>query len=96
MEVLFVGVGTISWRGLSPIVVLRGMIAGEQYRSILTEHFHCMFQTLFPGELPVFQDDNAHVHATCCIQTCLGKHDDKVENVTWCPQLPDFNIVETL
>ncbi|GFW82662.1 transposable element Tcb1 transposase [Trichonephila clavipes] len=52
----------ISFCGLGPLVVLRGMISGDHYQSILADHLHPMLQTLFPGEHPVFQDDNAPVH----------------------------------
>ncbi|GFS64281.1 transposable element Tcb2 transposase [Trichonephila clavipes] len=55
-----------------------------------------MLQTLFPGERPVFQDDNAPVHKSLCVQTWLHEHDDEVEYLTWCPQSPDLNIIEPL
>ncbi|GFU92493.1 DDE_3 domain-containing protein [Trichonephila clavipes] len=71
-----------------------GMITGNHYRNILADHLHPM--TLFPGERPVFQDDNAPVHTPCCVQTWLQEHDDKVEHLTWCPQSLDLNIVELL
>ncbi|GFV04904.1 transposable element Tcb1 transposase [Trichonephila clavipes] len=43
----------ISSRGSGPLVVLRGMITGDHYRSILANHLPPMLQTLFPGERPV-------------------------------------------
>ncbi|GFW85474.1 transposable element Tc1 transposase [Trichonephila clavipes] len=86
----------ISSRGLGPLVVLRGMITGDHYRSILADHLHPMLQTLFPGECLVFQDDNAPVHTSRCVQTWLHEHDDEVEHLTWCPQSPDLNIIEPL
>ncbi|GFV43793.1 transposable element Tcb2 transposase [Trichonephila clavipes] len=55
-----------------------------------------MLQTLFPGERPVFQDDNAPVHTSLCVQTWLHEHDDEVEHLTWCPQSPVLNIIEPL
>jgi hypothetical protein len=55
-----------------------------------------MLQTLFPGERPIFQDDNA-VHTCRCVQTWLHEHDDEeVEHLTWCPQSHDLNIIEPL
>ncbi|GFY28029.1 transposable element Tcb2 transposase [Trichonephila clavipes] len=72
------------------------MITGDYYRSILTDHLHPMLQTLFPGERRVFQDDNAPVHTSRCVQTWLHEHDDEVEHLTWCPQSPDLNIIEPL
>ncbi|GFW86287.1 transposable element Tcb1 transposase [Trichonephila clavipes] len=86
----------ISSRGLRSLIVLRGMITGDHYRSILADHLHPMLQTLFPGERPVFQDHNAPVHTSHCVDTCLHEHDDVVEHLTWCPQSPDFNIIESL
>ncbi|GFX86701.1 retrovirus-related Pol polyprotein from transposon 412 [Trichonephila clavipes] len=53
-----------------------------------------MLQTLFPGERPMFQDDNAPVHTSRCVQTWLHEHDHEVEHLTWCPQSRDLNIIE--
>ncbi|GFT01886.1 retrovirus-related Pol polyprotein from transposon 412 [Nephila pilipes] len=72
------------------------MLTGDHYRSIFTDHLHPMLQILFPGELPVFEDDNAPVHTSRCIQICRHDHDDEVEHLTWCPQSPDLNIIECL
>ncbi|GFY24214.1 transposable element Tcb1 transposase [Trichonephila clavipes] len=46
---------------------------------------------LFPGEQPVYQDDNASIHSSRCVQTRLHEHDE-VEHLIWCPQSPDLNI----
>ncbi len=86
----------ISSRGLGPLVVLKGMITGDHYRSILADHLYPMLQILFPGKRPVFQDDNAPVHTSRCVQTWLHEHDDEVEHLTWCHQFPDLNIIEPL
>lgn len=55
-----------------------------------------MLQSLFPGERPVFQDDNAPVPTVPCVQTWSDEHDDEMEHSIWCPQSPDFNIIELL
>ena len=34
-----------------------------------------------PRECPVFQDDNAPVHAARCVQRRLYEHDDEVEDL---------------
>ena len=81
---------------MGPFVVLRGIFTGDNYQSILADHLHPMLQTLFPGERPVFQDDNAPVHTSRCVQTWFHEHDDEVEHLTWCPQSPDLNIIEPL
>ncbi|GFV02487.1 hypothetical protein TNCV_1024151 [Trichonephila clavipes] len=54
-------------RGLGPLVVSRGMIRGNHYRSILEDHLLPMLHTLFPGECPVFQNDNTYVHMSRCL-----------------------------
>ena len=88
--------GPISWRGLGPLVVLREKVTGEHYRSIFADHLHPMLQTVFPGERPLFQDDNAPLHRACWVQTWLDEHNDEVEHLTWYPQFPDLNIIEPL
>ncbi|GFT94847.1 retrovirus-related Pol polyprotein from transposon 412 [Trichonephila clavipes] len=72
------------------------MFTGDHYRSILADHLHPMLQSIFPGEGPVFQDDNAPIHTSRCVQTWLYEHDDEVEHLTWCPQSPDLSIIEPL
>ena len=54
--------GAISWRGLGPLVVLVEKVTGEHYHSILAYHLYPMLQTVYPGERPLFQDDNVPVH----------------------------------
>ncbi|GFX53717.1 transposable element Tcb1 transposase [Trichonephila clavipes] len=71
----------ISSRRSGPLVVFRKRITGDHYRSILADHLHPMLQTLFPGERPLFQDDNAPVHTSRCVQTWLHEHDYEVEHL---------------
>ncbi|GFU17070.1 hypothetical protein TNCV_2480091 [Trichonephila clavipes] len=47
---------------------------------------------LFPEVRSMFQDDNAPVHMSRCVQTWLRKHE--VEYLTCCAQFPDLNIIE--
>ncbi|GFV03026.1 retrovirus-related Pol polyprotein from transposon 412 [Trichonephila clavipes] len=82
--------------GLGTFIVLRGIITGDHYRSILPDNLHPMLQTLFPGERPVIQDDNAPVLTSRCVETWLHEHDNEVEHLTWCPKSPDLNIIEPL
>ncbi|GBM28686.1 hypothetical protein AVEN_26096-1 [Araneus ventricosus] len=60
--------GAISWRGLGPLVILHGRIKSNHYLSILEDHVHPFVQTVFPGERPLFQDDNAPIHTARCVQ----------------------------
>ena len=55
-----------------------------------------MLKTVFPGERPLFQDDNAPVHMARWVQTWLDGHNDEVEQLAWYPQSPDLNIIEPL
>ncbi|GFU64739.1 transposable element Tcb1 transposase [Trichonephila clavipes] len=78
--------GVISYHGLGSLVVLRKMIKDDRYRSILANDLHFMLQTPFPGERPVFRDDNFPIHTSRCFQTWLCEHDDEVEYPTCCPE----------
>ncbi|GFV21068.1 hypothetical protein TNCV_3320871, partial [Trichonephila clavipes] len=40
-----------------------------------------------------FQEDNASVLTSRCVQTGLHGHDDEVVHLTWCPQSPELNII---
>ncbi|GFS78165.1 transposable element Tcb2 transposase [Trichonephila clavipes] len=73
--------GAVSSRGLEPLAVLRGIITGDHYQNILADHLHSLLQTLLPGEHPVFQNDNAPVPTSRCVQTWLHEHDDEVNKV---------------
>ncbi|GFT89014.1 hypothetical protein TNCV_3084501 [Trichonephila clavipes] len=46
------------------------------------DHLRAMPQTLFPGERPVFQDDNFTAHTSCGTQIWLYKHDDEVQHTS--------------
>ncbi|GFU80595.1 hypothetical protein TNCV_534691 [Trichonephila clavipes] len=59
--------GSISSSDLLPFVVLKGMITGHHIRSILADHFHPIFKTLFPGRCSVFQNDNPPPFHRCTL-----------------------------
>ncbi|GFX78135.1 transposable element Tcb2 transposase [Trichonephila clavipes] len=88
--------GAIFSSGLGSLVVLRGIITGDHYRSILADHLHPVHQTLFPGERHMFQDDYAPVYMSRCVQIWLHEHDDEVVHLTWCSLSPDLSITEYL
>ncbi|GFV21080.1 hypothetical protein TNCV_1568761 [Trichonephila clavipes] len=50
-------------------------------------------ENLSLGERPLFQEDNASVLTSRCVQTGLHGHDDEVVHLTWCPQSPELNII---
>ena len=57
-----------------------GDFTDEHYRSILADRLHPLLQTVFPGELPLVQDE----------------HNDELEHLTWYAQSPNPNIIEPL
>ncbi|GFV80693.1 hypothetical protein TNCV_4618551 [Trichonephila clavipes] len=59
------------------LVILRGMITGDYYGSILADHLHLMLHNLSVGERPVFQENNDPVYKSRCFQTRLHGHDDE-------------------
>ncbi|GFW62473.1 transposable element Tcb1 transposase [Trichonephila clavipes] len=60
--------GAISWRGLGPLVTLHGKVKAAHYVNILRDQVHPFVQTSFPGECPLYQDDNAHIHTAKIVQ----------------------------
>ncbi|GFV31233.1 transposable element Tcb1 transposase [Trichonephila clavipes] len=51
--------GAISWRSLGPLVTLHGKVKAVHYVNILGDQVHRFVETSFPGECPLYQDDNA-------------------------------------
>ncbi|GFW69274.1 hypothetical protein TNCV_486231 [Trichonephila clavipes] len=64
-----------------------GLIIGYNYRSLLADHLHSILQAMFSGERAAFQDDNAPVHTSRCVQISLHEHN--VEHLTLCFQSSD-------
>ncbi|GFS99050.1 transposable element Tcb2 transposase [Trichonephila clavipes] len=87
--------GAISWRGLGPLVTLHSKVKAAHYVNILGDQVHPFVQTSFPGECPLYQDDNAPIHTAKIVQEWFAEHEGEVGHLD-CPQPPDLNIIEHL
>ncbi|GFW62472.1 transposable element Tcb1 transposase [Trichonephila clavipes] len=88
--------GAISWRGLGPLVTLHGKVKAAHYVNILRDQVHPFVQTSFPGECPLYQDDNAHIHTAKIVQEWFAEHEGEVGHLDRPSQSPDLNIIEHL
>ncbi|GFT54148.1 transposable element Tcb1 transposase [Trichonephila clavipes] len=53
------GGGSLMVWGDGPLVTLHGKVKAAHYVNILGDQVHPFVQTSFPGECPLYQDDNA-------------------------------------
>ncbi|GFY05602.1 transposable element Tcb1 transposase [Trichonephila clavipes] len=79
--------GAISWRGLGPLVTLHGKVKAAHYVNILGDQVHPFVQTSFPGECPLYQDDNAPIHTAKIVQEWFAEHEGEVGHLDWPPSV---------
>lgn len=53
----------IYWGSLGLMITLHDCITAKEYEAILQNQVHPVVQMLFPGDAPIYQGDNATVHA---------------------------------
>uniref|UniRef100_A0AAY5KS67 Uncharacterized protein n=1 Tax=Esox lucius TaxID=8010 RepID=A0AAY5KS67_ESOLU len=76
----------ISWASLGLMISLHGCMTFKE-----NEHQrHPMVQTLFPHDVPIFQDDNSSTDTDGFMYTRVY-----VKHLPWPPQSLDLNIIES-
>ncbi|GFX24140.1 transposable element Tcb1 transposase [Trichonephila clavipes] len=88
--------GAISWCGLGTLVTLHGKVKAAHYVNILGDQVHPFVQTSFPGESPLYQDDNVPIHTAKIVQEWFAEHEVEVGHLYWPLQSPDLNIIKHL
>ncbi|GFW77971.1 transposable element Tcb1 transposase [Trichonephila clavipes] len=81
---------------LGPIVTLHGKVKAAHYVNILEDQVHPFVQTSFPGECPLYQDDNAPINTAKIVQEWFAEHEGEVGHLDWPLQSHDLNIIEHL
>lgn len=80
--------GTISHRGINPLVVLNSHVTGENYVRIRADHLPPIVQTVFPDKRPVFHDHNVPIPTCKIARNWFYEHNDE------CSPLRPLNTIQ--
>jgi hypothetical protein len=62
----------------------------------LANQVHPIFQTLFPNNDAVFQDDSVPIHTAGTSESWFEEHEGELQHLPWPAQSPDINTTEPL
>ncbi len=88
--------GIFSWGTLGPLVPIEHRLYATAYLSIVADHVHPFWTTVYPSSDGYFQQDNAPCHKAQIISDWFLEHDTEFTLLKWPPQSPDLNPIELL
>lgn len=86
--------GCFSYRGLGPLVTLRGSVTGDVHAGILRKYAFPKLRKVFPQGDGIFQEDNAPPHRAKVAAT--AREESGAQILPWPAQSPDLNPIENL
>jgi transposase len=86
--------GCFSWRGLGPIVPLKGSVTGQTHAKIIHDYVVPTLDEYFPSCNGMFQEDNAPPHRSKI--ALAARKDAKIVTLQWPAQSPDLNPIENM
>jgi hypothetical protein len=66
---------------VDPVITSHGRISAGKYVDRLGNQVHPMFQTLFPNNDAVSQDDNAPTHKAGTVQSWFEEHEGELQHL---------------
>ena len=86
--------GCFSYRGLGPIVLLKGSVTGQTHAKIINDYVVPTLDEHFPCGNGLFQEDNAPPHRSKAAMA--ARENAKIEVLQWPAQSPDLNPIENM